>query len=361
MEGGFTITHNILNKFILFLGVLTILLFSYTTEKVIIPILMGVVLAAIIEFFSREKITLRIYLIYLAICLIKPEFFLVLPLIIYDVFVSKYQYIAFLAIIPWIVNLQSFELGINFVVVAMIAISFILKYKAIQYKKLHDEYISKRDELMEMSINLEKKVEDLMVREDFQVNLSTLNERNRIAREIHDNVGHLLTSSILQLGAVMTLSTEESTKAMLTNIKNTLDEGMYSIRNSVHDLHENSIDLYVQLTNIVHDFEFCEVNLNYEISTELDIKVKYAAIAIVKEALANIIKHSNASKVSINLYEHPRLYQLIIADNGTKKKIREDNGMGLEGIRNRVSTLGGIVNFDQSNGFKIFISFMKEV
>lgn len=335
------------------------LLLSYETTVVIIPMLIIVSISAIIEFFDKEKITLALYIIFLVLCFFEPTFLLGIPLILYDLFFIDNQIISATVLIPWMINVQRYESNINIFLFVMIIISVILKYKAGQYKKLHEEYIQKRDELMEMSINLEKKVDDLMGREEFQVRLATLNERNRIAREIHDNVGHLLASSILQIGAALAITKEDATKVMLTNIKNTLDEGMNSIRNSVHNLHEDSVDLYVQLKNIVDDFSFCEAILNYEMNIDLDIKIKYALIAIVKEALANVMKHSNATKVTISLYEHPKLIQLIIIDNGSNKNVKKDNGMGLEGIKNRVNNLGGITNFDESNGFKIFISFMK--
>ena len=211
-----------------------------------------------------------------------------------------------------------------------------------------------------MSINLENKIEDLLTREDSQVNIATLNERNRISREIHDNVGHLLTSSIIQIGAVMAITKEENTKELLGNIKNTLDLGMNSIRDSIHNLHNDSVDLYLQLSNILKNFKFCKVDFLYEVSSDMEINYKYAVIAIVKEALANVIKHSNATKVIIRLYEHPSLYQLIIHDNGNKKEKLSEGGMGLEGIKSRVNNLNGIVNFNEEEGFKIFISFMKK-
>lgn len=335
------------------------LLLSYDTKSVIIPMLVVISISAIIEFFDSERVNVALCILLLILSFVQPAFLLGIPLILYDLFLTNRRIIAAAVLIPWIVELQNFEPHINMFLSVMVIISFILKYKAVQYRKLHEEYIRKRDELMEMSINLEKKVDDLISREDFQVKLATLNERNRIAREIHDNVGHLLTSSILQIGAVLAISKEEVTKAMLTNIKSTLDEGMNSIRNSVHNLHEDSVDLYIQLKNIVEDFSFCEAVLNYEINMDLDINLKYALIAIIKEALANVMKHSNATKVTISLYEHPKLIQLIIIDNGTKKQARKDNGMGLEGIRNRVNNLNGITNFDDTNGFKIFISIMK--
>lgn len=352
--------HNILNKLILFFGIMLILLISYPTEKIIIPMLSTIAVASLSEFFHKDRLALIFFIGFIGLCVFYPVFLLTLPIVFYDVIISRYEFAGFLIVVPWIMNLGNYNFGINLALLVLLAISVIVKYKAVQYNKLHIKYIKSRDELTEMSMNLEKKVEDLMMREDFLVSIATLNERNRIAHEIHDNVGHLLTSSIIQIGAIMAITKEETTKEMLGNIKSTLDVGMNSIRNSIHNIHEDSIDLYLQISNIINTFTFCETTLNYEITNDLNINIKYAVIGIVKEALANVMKHSNATKVSISLYEHPSLYQIIIIDNGTLKSKSVDNGMGLQGIKNRVNSLGGIVNFDESKGFKIFISLMKE-
>lgn len=191
--------------------------------------------------------------------------------------------------------------------------------KTIQHATLQQQFITQRDTLTELSITLEQKVAELMQKQDDDVTLATLNERTRIAREIHDNVGHLLSSSILQLGALMAITKDESTKQNLSILKDTLSTGMDSIRSSVHNLQDNAVDLYSQVNRIVKEFTFCKAELNYDMTETIPIQSRYAVIAIVKEALANVIKHSNATHVTISLYEHPKLYQLIISDNGTKK------------------------------------------
>ncbi|MCD8501227.1 MAG: histidine kinase [Bacillaceae bacterium] len=246
------------------------------------------------------------------------------------------------------------------VLLTIAAIVYLLKLREMNEKKLRDDYIIQRDSLTELSISLEEKINELVSKQDVEVNLATLNERNRIAREIHDNVGHLLTSSILQLGAAIALSKEENTVKNLEVVKDTLNEGMNSIRESVHNLHEHSIDLYGEINKLLKNFTFCKTTFNYDITGEIHAKAKYAIIGIVKEALSNVMKHSNGDQVSISLYEHPKLFQLIIYDNGTKKPDPSNvKGMGLESIRQRVASLNGIVNIDHSRGFRIFISFMK--
>ncbi len=193
------------------------------------------------------------------------------------------------------------------------------------------------------------------------MNVATLNERNRIAREIHDNVGHLLSSSILQVGALMVLCTDEEFKKKIIAVKDTLSQAMESVRKNVHGLYDESIVLYTEIRTILCNFTFCPVTFDYEIESDPDRNLKYAFIAVVREELSNVIRHSNATAVNITFCEHPALYQLIIKDNGSGAKVgeRSDGGIGLANIADRISALGGILNINDENGFKIFISVPK--
>ena len=134
---------------------------------------------------------------------------------------------------------------------------------------------------------------------------------------------------------------------------------MNSIRNSVHDLHDDSIDLQIEIQKLINNFSFCTVNFNYNIISSLEQKLKYTFITIIKEAFANIIKHSNATKVDIYLNEHPAFYQLIVKDNGSNITYNNDNGIGLQNIRDRVTALNGSLNISVDDGFRIFISIPK--
>ena len=69
--------------------------------------------------------------------------------------------------------------------------------------------------------------------------MATLKERNRIAREIHDNVGHMLSRAILQMGALSTVYEEEPLHGQLLKVNDTLNLAMNNIRESVHDLHDD--------------------------------------------------------------------------------------------------------------------------
>lgn len=224
---------------------------------------------------------------------------------------------------------------------------------------LEKERRRQRDAAVEHDLLMEERRRELIEKQDANIYMATLKERNRIAREIHDNVGHMLTRSILQVGAIAVLNQSEELRGPLETLQETLNTAMTSMRNSVHDLHDESVDLRAAIEKIAADFENFEVRLDYDMSPEVPRDVKYAFIAITREAVNNAVRHSNGNFVSVILREHPGFYQLLISDNGTGACIQE-SGIGLQNMRERVNTLGGTIVITPENGFRILVSVMKE-
>ncbi|MFR3090617.1 MAG: histidine kinase [Eggerthella lenta] len=82
--------------------------------------------------------------------------------------------------------------------------------------------------------------------------VATLSERSRIAREIHDNVGHLLTRSVLQVEALQVVhADDECVRGGLASVGATLHEAMDTVRKSVHDLHDDAFDLRARLDGVI--------------------------------------------------------------------------------------------------------------
>ena len=89
---------------------------------------------------------------------------------------------------------------------------------------------------------------------------------------------------------------------------------------------------------------FVRCMMVYDMTREVPREVKYCFISITKEAFANIMKHSNATKVQLILREHPGLYQLCIEDNGTDAFYDpEKSGIGIVNMKERVNALGGTI------------------
>ena len=181
-----------------------------------------------------------------------------------------------------------------------------------QYEQLASQFREIQDDSRENHLLLTEKNRVLLEKQDYEIYTATLRERNRIAREIHDNVGHLLSRSILLLGAARTVNQQDSMHPLLEHLDTTLNSAMDSIRNSVHDLHDDSVDLEESIKSLIAEFSFCPVILQYDMGRTVLREVKYCFISVTKEALSNVIRHSNANQVQITMREHPALYQLYI-------------------------------------------------
>ena len=233
-----------------------------------------------------------------------------------------------------------------------------------QDRELQKEFIRIQDDDREYNRMLKLKNRYLIEKQDAQVYSATLKERNRIAREIHDNVGHMLTRSILQMGALQTVPQEQPLHAQLTEVSVTLNQAMNSIRESVHDLHDESVDIRLSVQDALQQLQGrCHVTFEDELSEDIPKEVRYCFIATVKEAVSNIIRHSDASQVHVMMREHPALYQLVIEDNGSQKDTpqpADSGGMGLQNMKDRVESLHGHIRIDRKNGFRIFISIPKK-
>lgn len=223
-----------------------------------------------------------------------------------------------------------------------------------------------RDNTAEHDMLVAQNTRQLLENQDNMVLTATLSERNRIAREIHDNVGHMLTRSILQTGAIKVINKDERLEKPLAQLQSTLDTAMDSMRKSVHDLHDESIDLRTALDDVINNVSDMDIYMDYDMSDKLPREIKYSFINIVKEAINNTLKHSNGDHMDIRVREHPAFYQLYITDNG--QNIRSglspaqgiaSGGMGLNGILERVNKLGGTMKISTDDGFSILINIMK--
>lgn len=338
----------------------------------------GIICAYSCHYASSDAYTLTASFFYAILGYFVPECLYFLPLIAYDIFyrliagLSLRQLLYLLpasALIPAFHKSGLFFSGIylsHSLIGGFLAI-LLAKYTR-DYDSLEHLYKKVYDDSTEYHLLLKEKNQNLLEKQDYEIYAATLKERNRIAREIHDNVGHLLTRSILLVGALKAVNKDESLQEPLGNLSDTLSHAMNNIRESVHDLHDESINLKESIEGLLGEFTFCEVRFQFDMSYQLPRELKYAFISIVKEALVNVSRHSNATEVRIFMREHPGFWQLCITDNGTVSEKPEKTdfsvqeispGIGLKNIRERITALNGQVQFSRTPGFSIFATVPK--
>lgn len=348
---------HIVHKFILILCCFCYAIVVTNTDNLVIPLLIVVIYLSITGIFRSKILTIIFFILFLIGSCFFPAMMFFIPAVAYDLFLEKAQLIIALGVVPVLLQVNAFGDMLLILMCALTALSYILKHNSYNLKVLSQNYIKLRDDTKEREIALDKLNKELLEKQDYEVNLATLNERNRIAREIHDNIGHMLSRSILQVGALLAITKDEVTKEALGNVKEALTSGMDSIRNSIHNIHEDSIDLETKLNSIVHEFTFCDISFSYHVTNDFTIKAKYSILYIVKEALNNVIKHSNATKVTISVNEHQNTYQIVISDNGTKTSSGGSSGsMGINSMQDRVSSIGGTMHIDKDTGYQILIT-----
>ena len=224
----------------------------------------------------------------------------------------------------------------------------LLSLRTAQLEREQEHMRRTRDELQERALALEARNRDLADRQDYEVELATLAERARIAREIHDNVGHQLTRASLQTEALRIVhANEPGVAADFADVKRTVDEALQLVRTSVHALNDNAADLSVQLERIVEDTRSDGgPQIDLEVLAEhAPANVANCFAAVLREALSNTMRHARAQDVTVRCMEHPSFYQLIVTDDGTGA-VKTGNrgvaeGMGLGSMRERVEALGG--------------------
>lgn len=347
----------IIDQIILFLFSF-ITLFLVDIDRSFITAMLASIIYFSFNFVYNTKICNLISTIaYALFSLFLPSVFLFLPLILYSILYFKNSFGLGILISATIYHIHFFSRPPLFLLLVLAcSIAFLLQYWTKCYHDLEMTLKRTMDDSTERNLTLKEKNQTLIAKQDYEVYTATLRERNRIAREIHDNVGHMLSRSILMIGALKTMYAQSNMGNSLLQLESTLHDAMTSIRNSVHNLHDESIDLKNALTSLVDSFSFCSIHMDYDMGNFIPRNAKYSFIAITKEALNNIIKHSNASNVHITVREHPGFYQLIIEDNGKSISIQPDSGLGLTNMRDRVETLGGTIQFQTTKGFCVFIT-----
>lgn len=346
------------DKIILFFIAFLLQMESITSIYYVLPLLLGVSITLTMDVIKPSFKWIP-YVCFFISCILTKNTLYYVPLLIYDLYTqpsSIYKYLPFLGLL--IIMLPN-RYDIWFMMILASIVAIILKRKHLRHISVLDLYKKQRDSTKELTLLLEERNHDLLLKQDYEIRLATLNERNRIAREIHDNVGHLLSSSLLQVGALQAIHTQDTLQEPMQSIHATLDQAMNSIRTSVHGLHEDALQLDMEVQKLLDGFTFCEHHFLYDVEHPFHKEVIYHILSIVKEALHNVMKHSNATMIDIQIRELPKLYQMIIHDNGTMKKSLHD-GIGLYNMQQRVDQLHGYINIQNEQGFRIFITLPKE-
>lgn len=186
---------------------------------------------------------------------------------------------------------------------------------------------------------------------------AVLQERNRIARDIHDSLGHSLTALNLQLETAVKLWSSDPDRAtqFLAQAKQLGSQALQEVRQSVWAMRSDPLQgqsLEEAIASLAEEFHrstgvlpACRIMLGHPLPAE----VTTALYRIVQEALTNICKYAAATEVNIQLQASPTSVCLVIQDNGKGFIVeRNTTGFGLQGMRERTLALGGHFEIDSA-------------
>ncbi|MBS1634938.1 MAG: sensor histidine kinase [Bacteroidetes bacterium] len=187
-------------------------------------------------------------------------------------------------------------------------------------------------------------------------------ERRRIAQDLHDGVGQLLSAAKLNLSNLESKvkpATPEEQDA-LHNAISLVDDSVKEVRTVSHNMMPNTL-IKMGLASAVREFigklgNQPSLRVDLEIvglDERLEPQLETVLYRVIQEVVNNIIKHAKASQISMQLIRHDKELSFMIEDNGIgfdTSKLETFEGIGLKGIQSRIEFLNGSVHFDSQPG-----------
>ena len=225
-----------------------------------------------------------------------------------------------------------------------------------------------RDDLREKVLALQDVNARLLRAQDHELRAVALSERTRIAREIHDGVGHVLTRLLLRVKALqVTHRDEPGVVADLATLDSDLDEALDSMRRSVHALSEEGEELATSLNLLGSRCGIAKVDVDCSTQTEPPPAVARCVVAVVREALTNAARHGRAASARVAVTDYPAFWQVTVDNDGIVPPEDEplldgdkNAGLGLRSMTERVEALGGRVRITPRPRFTVFATIPRD-
>ena len=192
-------------------------------------------------------------------------------------------------------------------------------------------------------------------------------ERKRIAREIHDTLGHALTGISAGIDAVKVLVDIDTNRAkeQLNNVSVVVRDGIRDVRGSLNKMRPGALEnntLKEALIKIIREYEAIsnlEIHLLYKWDNiDLDIAKEDIVFRVIQESITNSVRHGHAKTIWIELLEEEEAYVMTIQDDGVGFD-ELHYGYGLKQMQERLMIIGGSVRFENRDGFYTHIEIPK--
>lgn len=222
------------------------------------------------------------------------------------------------------------------VVLILGGIIFYLRNKSIQRQELQRAILLEKEKGFESVIN------------------ATEQERNRISKDLHDGIGQQLSALKMALMNTAKGLSSESEKSKLEEIAESFSKSADEVRQISHQMMPRAL-MDDGLVRAVEDllqssFRFADIQYEFEhhqVNQRFDKKLEISLYRIVQELINNIIKHSQAKNVSVQLLNVKENLILFIEDDGVGMSVKSnDSGQGLLNIKSRLDMVKGSINYE---------------
>ena len=201
------------------------------------------------------------------------------------------------------------------------------------------------------------------------------NERKRLAREIHDTLGHALTGIAAGIDACIAMIDIDPnvTKQQLLVVSKVVREGISDVRRSLNKLRPGALEEHTlkeaiqKMIKEFSDVSEVEIMLDYQLDkVDFENTKEDIIFRIVQESITNALRHGRAKKVEINIYQRVSDLEIVIADNGVGcddlKYSKIFNKISdLKQMQERAAILNGRLEYYSKEGFTVKVTIpMKE-
>lgn len=317
----------------------------------------GIILLVIADIVTdiRDKHTRAAFIVIMGMIYLFSDYDIV------SMFVNMISFQQFLSVYPSKVSMMI--QGTRNILVAVNVIAFIAYMIILMRNQMKENarIALLNIQLQTANMRLKEMNEQLQDYAQMTEKMAETRERNRIAREIHDTLGHTMTGLSAGIDACIAMIdfSVDATKEQLNKISQVARQGIKDIRRSVNKLRPDALEhsgLQEALEKMIEEtMQVSDVKINYDCQVEVlkfNQDEEDMIYRVVQESITNAIRHGKAKKINVTLWKEDKWLNLVIKDNGIGCK-EIHTGFGLIHIEERIKMLNGTVEYDGSDGFTV--------
>lgn len=240
------------------------------------------------------------------------------------------------------------------IITIFVGVALFLLILGIGFIVLASYYIKKRKQHFEEKYTMKKEFEHQLLQSQIEVQEHT---SNTLGKELHDNVGQLLTTTKMLMG--LSERELEHVPDTLITAQETIGKAINELRTLAKSLDKDWLSRFSFIENMEQEAARINASRNTQLNIEYDEKIlpintdeQIMLFRIVQEAVQNAIKHGAATIINLTLKTKENLLHVSVTDNGKGflENENKNNGMGLSNIKHRITVLGGTLQIHSHPG-----------